>query len=175
MKMRRGHRGANLILSGALLVFVAVLLSVTIVLVRSKLLQNAQNFGMALVQSYAIEETMSIENLENSVQIASQYVDEIVKDGGDPAQVQEWLAGYFRKMADTIGEGLIDIYAVVDGSIVAANPWEGDADFDFSRAEWYTEAIAAGGELVCGEVYTDAITGEKSSRSPSRCRKRATC
>lgn len=141
--------------------FVAALLAVTIALVRGKLLQNAQDFGMALVQSYAIEEAMNIENLETSVQIASQYVDEIVTDGGDPAQVQEWLAGYFRKLADTIGEGLIDIYAVVDGSIVAANPWEGDADFDFRQSDWYTEAIRADGELVCGEVYTDAITGEK--------------
>ncbi|WP_418717995.1 hypothetical protein [Candidatus Allofournierella merdipullorum] len=161
MKMRREHRWANLVLSGSLLVFVAALLAVTIALVRGKLLQNAQDFGMALVQSYAIEEAMNIENLETSVQIASQYVDEIVTDGGDPAQVQEWLAGYFRKLADTIGEGLIDIYAVVDGSIVAANPWEGDADFDFRQSDWYTEAIRADGELVCGEVYTDAITGEK--------------
>lgn len=54
------------------------------------------------------------------------------------------------KMADTIGEGLIDIYAVVDGGIVAANPWEGDLDDDFRQSEWYTEAIQADGELVCG-------------------------
>ena len=161
MKMRREHHWANLVLSGLLLVFVAALLAITIALVRSKLLQNAQNFGMALVQSYAIEESMNIENLETSVQIASQYVDEIVTDGGETAQVQQWLAGYFRKLADTIGEGLIDIYAVIDGEIVAANPWDGDAEFDFRQSEWYTDAIQAGGELVCGEVYTDAITGEK--------------
>ncbi|WP_367925111.1 ATP-binding protein [uncultured Ruthenibacterium sp.] len=161
MKMRREHHWTNLVLSGSLLVFVAALLAITIALVRSKLLQNAQDFGMALVQSYAIEEEMNIENLETSVQIASQYVDEIVTDGGDPEQVQQWLEGYFRKLADTIGEGLIDIYAVVDGGIVAANPWEGDDDFDFRQSEWYTEAIQADGELVCGEVYTDAITGEK--------------
>ena len=91
--MRREHRWANLVLSGSLLVFVAALLAVTVALVRSKLLQNAQDFGMALVQSYAIEEAMNIENLETSVQIASQYVDEFVTDGGDPAQVQEWLGG----------------------------------------------------------------------------------
>ena len=161
MKMRREHRWANLVLSGALLAFVAVLLAVTIALVRGKLMQNAQDFGMALAQSYAIEEAMNIENLETSVQIASQYVDEIVKEGGNPAQVQQWMAGYFRKLADTIGEGLIDIYAVVDGGIVAANPGEGDADFDFRQSKWYAEAIRAGGELVCGEVYTDVITGEK--------------
>lgn len=161
MKMRRERRWANLALSGTLLVFVAALLMVTIAMVRSKLLQNAQAFGMALVQSYAIEEAMNIENLETSVQIASQYVDEIVDDGGHPDQVQQWLAGYFRKLAGTLGDGLIDIYAVIDGSIVAANPWEGDADYDFRQADWYTEALQAGGELVCGEVYTDAITQEK--------------
>ena len=160
MKMRRERHWISLVLSGALLVFVAALLAVTVALVRTKLLKNAQDFGMALVQSYAIEETMNIENLKTSVRIASQYVDEIVKDGGDPGQVQQWLAGYFRKMADTIGEGLIDIYAVVDGGIVAANPWEGDLDDDFRQSEWYTEAIEADGELVCGEVYTDAITDQ---------------
>ena len=100
MKMRRERHGISLVLSGALLVFVAALLAVTVALVRTKLLKNAQDFGMALVQSYAIEETMNIENLKTSVRIASQYVDEIVKDGGDPGQVQQWLAGYFRKPAD---------------------------------------------------------------------------
>ena len=48
----------NLILNGVILVFVAVLLIFSIFLVRTKLLQNTQSMGMALVHSYALEEEM---------------------------------------------------------------------------------------------------------------------
>ena len=61
MKMaRKASRLQGNLLNGLLLLFVALLLVAAIFLVRTKLLQNAQDLGMALVHSYAVEEEMNI-------------------------------------------------------------------------------------------------------------------
>ncbi len=149
------------ILNGLLLFFVAILLVSVIFLVRIKLLQNTQRLGMALAHSYAVEEELNISSLETNLILASQFVDDILSDGGNPAAIQGWLTGYFSKLTDTIGDGLVDFYAVIDGEIVAVNPWEGDATYPFAQADWYRQAIGAGGSVARSEVYEDAVTGQK--------------
>ena len=144
-----------------LLLFVAVLLMSSVFLVRVKLLQNAQSLGMALVQSYAVEEEANISSLEAHLILAGDFVEEIIRDGGTSQDIQSWLKGYFSKYASIAGQGLVDFYAVIDGEIVAANPWEGDATFPYMKSDWYLKAIAAQGQVVLGDVYTDAVTGQK--------------
>ena len=61
--MKRARTASRLqgnLLNGLLLLFVALLLVAAIFLVRTKLLQNAQDLGMALVHSYAVEEEMNL-------------------------------------------------------------------------------------------------------------------
>lgn len=161
MKMRKSSRWYSVILDIVILVVVAVLLLFVVVLVRTKLLQNAQSLGDALVQSYAVEEERNIEALEREVELASQYVDELSSNGGESAAIQTWLNSHFTKLIHIMGKGLVDFYAVIDGQIIAANPWEGDSTYQYQDTEWYRQAIKANGEAVCGEVYVDAITGEK--------------
>lgn len=161
MKMRKSSRWYSVILDIVILVVVAVLLLFVVVLVRTKLLQNAQSLGDALVQSYAAEEERNIEALEREVELASQYVDELSSNGGDSTAIQTWLNSHFTKLIHIMGKGLVDFYAVIDGQIIAANPWEGDSTYQYQDTEWYRQAIKADGEVVCGEVYVDAITGQK--------------
>lgn len=158
---KRRSRWYSTILSAVLLVFVAVLLLFMVVLVRNKLLKNTQNLGMALVESYVVEEEMTIHTLENEVVMAGSYVDELIADGSGSQKVQSWLQNYFSKLTDIMGAGLVDAYAVIDGQIVAATPWEGDASYQYEDTLWYRQALEAGGQVVCGEVYTDAITGQR--------------
>lgn len=160
-KIRKPPKLRGNVLNGLLLVFVAVLLILAIFLVRIKLLQNAQSLGMALVHSYAVEEELNISSLEANLTLASQFVDDIISDGGDPAAIQNWLTGYFSKLTDIIGEGLVDVYAVIDGEIVAVNPWEGDATYQYEGTDWYSQAVAAEGQIVRGDAYLDAITGQR--------------
>ena len=89
--------------------------------------------------------------------LAGEYLDET----GDSKEAQAWLNGYFHKLTGIIGENSVDPYAVIGGRIVAANPWQGGTGFDFQQADWYRRALEAGGEAVCSDVYTDAITGKK--------------
>lgn len=161
MELKKLSKRYHTMLSVILLTVVAVLLISVVLLVRIKLLQNAQAMGMALVRSCALEEEMNIDTLEKNAVLVSQYVEEISASGGDREEIQEWLIGYFAKLEGIMGKGMVDPYAVMDGVIVAANPWEGDQTYQYQDTEWYQAAIEADGEVVCGDVYTDAITGRQ--------------
>ena len=161
MKLRRSSRLHGAIINIAVLGIVALLLVFVISLVRIKLLQNAQNLGMALVHSYAVEEQMTIDSLTKTAMLAGQYVGDLSTNGGNIDDIQAWLMDYFSKLTDIIGEGIVDPYAVIDGQTVAANPWDGDGSYNYADTDWYQQAIAADGEVVCGAVYTDSITGQQ--------------
>lgn len=60
MKKQKFFYRHNVILNGVLLLFVSFILIFSINLVRIKLLENAQNLGMALTYSYAKEEEMNL-------------------------------------------------------------------------------------------------------------------
>lgn len=162
--MKRARKASRLqgnLLNGLLLLFVALLLVAAIFLVRTKLLQNAQDLGMALVHSYAVEEEMNISSLETSLNLTSHCIDEVLEQGGDSAAIQNWVKEYLTKITATIGEDLVDLYAVIDGEILAVNPWDGDTIYPYQQTDWYQRAVQAGGTAVRGEAYLDAITGEK--------------
>ena len=162
--MKRARKASRLqgnLLNGLLLLFVALLLVAAIFLVRTKLLQNAQDLGMALVHSYAVEEEMNISSLETSLNLTSHSIDEVLEQGGDSAAIQNWVKEYLTKITATIGEDLVDLYAVIDGEILTVNPWDRDATYPYQQTDWYQRAVQAGGTAVRGEAYLDAITGEK--------------
>ena len=58
-----------------------------------------------------------------------------------------------------LGGDVVDPYVVLEGEILAATPWEGDADYNFREALWYQQAIEADGNVAFTHVYTDAIDG----------------
>lgn len=148
-------------LSGVLLGGMAVLLTLAVCLARAKLLKNAHNLGMALAHSYALEEELHLASLEAHLHLASQYLDELVEEGQGVQAIQGWLESYYRKLTGIVGQELVDVYAVVEGQIIAANPWEGDWDYPFAQTDWYAQALEAEGEAVLGDVYLDAVTGER--------------
>ena len=158
-KLLHARGTAGTVISILMMVFVAALLLFSVILVRTKMLQNAQNLGDALVRSYAVEEELNLEHLTNNAILASQYVSEIAQNGGGTDEIQAWLSGYFRKLSSTIGNGMVYPYAAIGGEIVAATPWEGDDDYHYEETQWYQQALAAGGSAVRGDVYQDAITG----------------
>ncbi len=168
MELKKGPHGVSWTrkltgraLNVALLIMVAILLYFTVHLVRIKMLQNAQELGMALAKSYAVEEQMNIDALQHYAGLAGEYLDEISSDGSDFQEIQTWLESYFIKLTNIVGDQTVDPYAVIDGYIVAANPWDGDGDYRYEETTWYKQAIDAQGEVVCSDVYVDAITGER--------------
>ena len=161
MMKRRVHPARfHLILNVILLVFVAALLIFAVMLVRTKMLQNAQSLGMALVHSYALEEEMNINSLETHFEMVSEYLDEMIAAGDEKDEIQAWLSGYFGKFTDAVGTDVADFYAVVNGQIIASNPWEGDNTYPYQDTDWYRAAVEADGQPVRGSVYRDVITDE---------------
>ena len=143
-----------------ILAFFSVM-SLGIYLVRDKLLYNANEMGNSLAQSYSNEEESRISVYGMFLRMCALYIDTSI-DNEDPAQaMQQGLAEYTSYMSQVLGADIIDPYAVVNGKIVAANPWEGDAGYDYTQKEWYTEALAADGDIVFTDAYVDAITGER--------------
>ena len=162
MKMEdtRNH-DKTLWLNIALIVAFFAVMSLGIYLVRDKLLYNANEMGNNLAQSYSSEEETRISIYEMFLTMCSLYTDTSI-DNADPVQaIQQGLAEYTDYMAQVLGADIIDPYAVVNGKIVTANPWEGDEDYDYSQKEWYTDALEADGKIVFTDVYVDAITGKR--------------
>ena len=50
---------------------------------------------------------------------------------------------------------------VINGQIIAADPWEGDASYNYEESEWYQQALAANGSFIFTDAYTDAVTGKQ--------------
>ncbi|MCC2258005.1 ATP-binding protein [Intestinimonas aquisgranensis] len=130
-----------------------------VILVRAKLLQNTQDLGMSLAESYAAEEELQVTTFRNFLELGSQYVEELNSSGADTEEIQTWLHSYFAKITAIVGENVMDPYAVIDGAIVAANPWEGDDGYDYQGTDWYRQALEADGEVIFTDAYIDAITG----------------
>lgn len=155
-----GKRGSiNTVLSILLMVACVSMLIFGVILVRAKLLQNTQDLGMSLAESYAAEEELQVTTFRNFLELGSQYVEELNSSGADTEEIQTWLHSYFAKITAIVGENVMDPYAVIDGVIVAANPWEADDSYDYQGTDWYRQALEADGEVIFTDAYIDVITG----------------
>lgn len=155
-----GKRGSiNTVLSILLMVACVSMLIFGVILVRAKLLQNTQDLGMSLAESYGAEEKLQVTTFRNFLELGSQYVEELSSSGADTEEIQTWLHSYFAKITAIVGENVMDPYAVIDGAIVAANPWEGNGGYDYQGTDWYRQALEADGEVIFTDAYIDAITG----------------
>lgn len=166
-KTRRKHKNKStglalaMRLNIAILIVISALITWSVLLVREKLLKNADEMGTHLAQSYAMEEENRVSIYKMLMHLGAVYADENIQSGTTKEYMEEWLAGYSEHMSDMLGANVIDPYAVIDGEIVAAVPWEGDADYDYENTEWYQKAIEADGSIVFTNAYEDAITGKQ--------------
>lgn len=143
-----------------LLVFLALMIF-GIFLVRDKLLYNADEMGTHLTESYSREEENRISIYQMFLNLGAMYADASVEEDGSLERLQDYLARYADFLEEVLGARIIDPYAVIDGKIVAATPWEGNEGYDYAAQAWYQSALEAEGRIVFTDVYTDAITGEK--------------
>ena len=126
-------------------------------LLRTALLRNAQSMGIALSRNYAAEETNNLSVFETLLSFGTASLDKQVRDGSSPEELLEWMDLYFQQLSAVLGEGVVDPYLVLDGEILAANPWEGDDTYDVYGTEWYQKAVAAEGKVIFTNVYIDAV------------------
>ena len=128
-----------------------------IAILRSTLLRNTWDTGVSVANNYAAQESGELRVYETLLSFGAETLEQRIARGESREELMEWLDIYFGRLDDVLGEGVVDPYAVVDGKILAANPWEGDEGYDVYGTEWYQKAAAADGGVIFTSVYQDAI------------------
>ena len=146
----RGNPSARLNIAVLACLFLLIIWG--IFLVRNKLLYNAYDMGTRLANSYASEEEDRLAVYELFLDLGSVNISERIEAGADEEFLQRWLARYSAHLSQILGTRVFDPYAVINGQIIAADPWEGDASYNYEDSEWYQQALAANGAFI----FTDA-------------------
>ena len=139
-------------------------------ILQVRLLDNAQQMGQALAESYSVEEERSISGYQMLITFGADALAKELESGASEEELFEWFQDYFESITRMAGSDVIDPYAVVDGKIIAANPWEGDATYDVYKTEWYQQAIAAQGEVIFTDTYEDMIYNRSVITIAARCK-----
>lgn len=164
-KLKRKNKSTGFALAMKLNIAILIVLSALIVwsvlLVKEKLLKNADEMGTHLAQSYAMEEENRMSVYKMLMYLGAEYANENIQAGATREYMEEWLAGYSGHIAEMYGDNVIDPYAVIGDEIVAAVPWEGDSDYEYENTEWYKKAMEADGAIVFTNAYEDVITGKQ--------------
>ncbi len=155
---RKNHVRIMTALGAILAVVMALLITWCVFLVRDKLLLNADRMGTSLATTYAAEEENRFSVYSYFLALSAVYLNNMVDDGSSEEAMSQWLGDYSDNIDRILGDNVIDPYAVINGKIVAANPWEGDEAYDFTATDWYQNAIANPNTVCYTDTYTDAIT-----------------
>ena len=57
-----------------------------------------------------------------------------------------------EKIGAVLDPAKVDAYVVVNGQIIGATPWEGDAGYDFASTQWYHHALVNAREVIFTDV-----------------------
>ena len=139
-------------------------------IVRNTMLRNAYEAATALSRSCAAEERGNLNVYATLLSFGTAALESRLEDGEGQDNIAVFLDTYFERVDSVLGTGVVDPYVVLDGKILAANPWEGDAGYDYAIAPWYQQAVAAKGAVVFTSVYTDAIYDRPVITAAQSCR-----
>ena len=139
-------------------------------IVRNTMLRNAYEAATALSRSCAAEERGSLNVYATLLSFGTAALESRLEDGEGQESITVFLDTYFERVDSVLGTGVVDPYVVLDGKILAANPWEGDAGYDYATAPWYQQAVDAKGAVVFTSVYTDAIYDRPVITAAQSCR-----
>lgn len=144
----------------ALAVVMCLLIAWGVMLVRDKLLLNADEMGTSLAASYATEEENRFTVYQLFMGLGATYINDMIDQGADEERIVRWMQSFTDNTARVLGDDLIEPYAVIDGRILAAVPWEGDEGYDYADTDWYRGAFTTDNGVYFADAYEDAITGE---------------
>ncbi len=124
------------------------------------LLDNARTMGKNLVTSYSTDEDSQFNSYDRILTLAMYYMEDMVSDGVDTAEFENWLADFFEKSADLLNTRSLDIYAVLNGEVISAGGTRG-WDYDYQSQSWYRQAMDAQGKVIFTDAYaSDSYGGE---------------
>ena len=158
-KKTRRHKAKTHRLRGKAATWIAlvILALCSLSVVWGILLDNARRMGNEMAQSFSLQREREMAVYETLMAVCTSYMDYQTASNQNP---DVWVEEYLKIISGILGENVIDPYAVIDGEIIAADAWEGDADYAAEETQWYQRAEAAQGGIIYTDGYQDAITGE---------------
>lgn len=143
---------------GLIMFSVIVLISVvSLTVIGYVLVENAKQTGSEVAYAYSMKEEHNIESYMSLLEIGAGYVEEYTKTGAQEEEISRWINDYFDRINEVAGENVIDPYAVVNGTIIAANPWENDESYEAEKTKWYQRAMEEPEKVIFTDAYIDAI------------------
>lgn len=134
-----------------ILLILAVWIPACVVKMNREILNSAQLSGVEIARRLAANEL--------NYSAKNEAVLNMMEIGLRPENRQKDMAKWFNEYLEYLNSAgefqNMEIYAAIDGRIVAASYWEGDKEFDPTQAEWYRKAIEADGAVIYTDAYTD--------------------
>ena len=147
-----------------------VLMSIFYVSMRRVLLLHYQEYGTSLAKRYSAEVSGDLSLFRALIVYGANSIDYRAESGWTVGETEDWIKLYYERLQQVLGEDVLDPFVVYDGRIVGANPWSEDDTYEYSATEWYQKAVAADGEVIFTDIYTDAITGKEVLTIAQKCK-----
>lgn len=140
--------------------FLLILISFVVISLlgaRRVLLDNARYISRDLIKSYAMDEVRNLEIYENLITLGMDYLNDQTETNISQEEIEDWLIDFFKKASKIAEDDTIECYAIVNGQVIASNPWSGIEDYDASGTSWYQLALEANGDIIFTDAYTDSV------------------
>lgn len=144
-----------------ILSFFMILSIFSLLVVKDKILDNIQLMGKQISEQLLIKENEKIGNYEMFVRTAGIWLNDQIEKHKSDDELREWMKKYTDYINQELNTKKVKVYAAIDKKIIGATYWEGDENFDVSKAEWYNLALLANGKVVYTDTYKDSRTGER--------------
>lgn len=160
------RRAKKLLFSyGTILFLIFSVFSVaSLYLMRSSVLDNSNAVGYEVVQRLDSSLDIEFEKQKQFVELMAHYADVFLQEHqNDPDQgiaaFTEWLNNSKLELYDKHEKMRIDIYAAIDGAIVAPKFWSGDTNLVVEERPWYKAAMSMpNNKASILNPYTDLVT-----------------
>lgn len=159
-QLQHNHRIKRVIGFATLLVII-IFLSGGFMLVRNKLLSNADDFGLRLVESYANEEETYLQSFNLFLRYGARNLDKMIDSEADEEALKNWLSSFSNTASDVLGSSTIEPYMVYNGTLYSGNNLAIPDGYDYTIEPWYLEAIAADKNPIYTNAYVSEVTGRR--------------
>lgn len=154
----KGYHAKFRKLRPALVILLLALTTVAGMLISRVVLHKSLNdMGQNLVQNYMRDEERSMGVYENIVKLGMSYINDWAGEDASEEKIEAWINDYFKEASGIIKGDILDLYAVVDGKILASRSSKGIESYNFFEEPWYEMAKAADGKVIFTDAYEDSI------------------
>lgn len=145
-----------------IILIIFVILSIFCVdMIRTKLLQNAQEMGTYLTQNYSVEEQNNIILYQTLMNLSTQYIDEQISKNHSLNQIQTCVYEIFDNVGKVLNKQPLNLYVILDDNIITAHSKYVNIKSTVKNTTWYQQTLNTDGKVIFSDTYTDILTDKK--------------